>query len=154
MVQDDHPSGCMSTKAERPPRGFIEEHAPRDLQGHCFVLFGALAGPDRPPHRPKPPTSETFSSGKSEGHQRGRKFEADFRYKNLFGASDPPPPTHPWGWGVLPTEVKREDTRQTFDECLDMSRPYAPEVLRLPRGGRCHRSEKAVPEDGAVGAGA
>ena len=58
--------------------------------------FGALAAP--------PSTSEKLSSGKKDVYQRGRKFEANFRYTNLlfFGLCPPPPLGR--GGGILPTK--------------------------------------------------
>ena len=50
-------------------------------------VFGALASPPTHPHQKK------FPQAKNEIYQRGRKFEVNFRYTNLFLASDPP--THP-----------------------------------------------------------
>ena len=51
------------------------------------VLFVGLAPADRPTH----PNQKNLPLAKSEIHQRGRKYEADFRYTNVFLASDPPP---------------------------------------------------------------
>ena len=43
-------------------------------------LFGALASPGRPTH----PTPHQKHFPQKKMNQRGRKFEADFRYTNFF----------------------------------------------------------------------
>ena len=50
-------------------------------------LSGILADP------PPPPDQKMFPQGENEIHERGQRMEGDFRYTNLFVASDPP--THP-----------------------------------------------------------
>ena len=65
--------------------------------GYCLKTPGrggrGCLGP-WPTHHPSipHPHQKNFPQAKNEIYSRGRKFEADCRYTNLFLASAPPPP--------------------------------------------------------------
>ena len=58
---------------------------PRGGRGDCLGPWPAPANPPTHPHQ------KNFPQAKTEIHQRGRNFEADFRCPNFFLASDLPP---------------------------------------------------------------
>ena len=107
--------------SSRPTRLLLKDHGGWGGGGGLFV---ALASPGPPAH---PPKSEKFPPAEIEICQKGRKFEADFRYTHFCWPLTPPPPPRRRGVGVTDPPTAELTTAQII--------PHHVPVCLIPEGG-------------------
>ena len=90
------PGGKRTRTAQHSaqPRPFLKDPL-GERRGGCSGPWPAPADPPEPHHKNCP-------AAKNEIYQRGRKFEANFRYTNFLFGLCPPPHPHPRGGGGCP----------------------------------------------------